>query len=54
MKPVVDRDNPNPYAPNQVEYVLTAAERSRAARYAVALERNRRERNADDAKRGRE
>lgn len=32
MKPVTERDNPNPYAPNQVDYVLTAAERSQAAR----------------------
>ena len=33
------------YAPNQVEYVLTEAEKSEAALYAIQLERMRREAN---------
>jgi hypothetical protein len=47
MKPVTERDNA-PFAPGQIPYELTDAERSKAAVYSLDLERQRRERNRRD------
>lgn len=47
-KPVTERDNPNPYAPGQIDYAVTDADREQAGVHSLAIARQRRQRNAED------